>query len=249
MAKIKTEGLVVLVTGANKGLGKEVVRELAGKGMIVYLGTRDIERGERAAADLAKEKLAVTVVELDVTDPASVMRAAAQIAKEHGRLDVLISNAGIHVGAPALDITVTEMRKIYETNVFGLVTVTHEMLPLLKRSPTLRIVNVASRTASHALTCNPESMFAKEDCRLAYASSKAAVTMLTVQYANAFRRRPEYAHIKVNSATPGYITTDLNNHEGNRTLEQGARVVIDLATIDNDGPSGGFFNDQGTIAW
>jgi NAD(P)-dependent dehydrogenase (short-subunit alcohol dehydrogenase family) len=132
---MKTDGLVVLVTGANKGLGKEVVRQLAGKGMIVYLGSRDIEPGEQAAADLAKEKLAVTVVELDITDPLSVMRVAAQIANEHGRLDVLINNAGIHVGAPALDITVTEMRKTYETNVFGLVTATHELLPLLKERP------------------------------------------------------------------------------------------------------------------
>jgi NAD(P)-dependent dehydrogenase (short-subunit alcohol dehydrogenase family) len=189
------------------------------------------------------------VAEIDVTDPASVMRVAAQIAREHGRLDVLINNAGIHVGAPALDITVTEMRKTYETNVFGLVTVTHELLPLLRSSLAPRIVNVASTTASHALTCNPESMFSQEDRSLAYASSKAAVTMLTVQYANAFRRRPEYAHIKVNSATPGYIATDLNNHEGSRTPEQGARVVVDLATIDDDGPSVGFFNDQGAVAW
>lgn len=177
---------MVLVTVANKGLGKKVVRELAGKGMIVYLGSRDIKRGEQAAADLAKAKLAVTVVELDVADPASVMRAAAQIAKEHGRLDVLINHAGIHLDAPALDMAITEMRKIYETNAVGLVTVTHETR-LLRRSPTPRIVNVASTTASHALTCNPESMLS----RGAYASSKAAVTMLTVQYANAFRRRPE----------------------------------------------------------
>ena len=138
---------------------------------------------------------------------------------------------------------------IHETNVFGVVTVTHAMLPLLRVRASPRIVNIASTTASHTLTCDPDSMFSKEDRSLAYASSKAAVTMLTVQYANAFRPRPEYAHIKINSATPGYIATDLNNNESNRTVEQGARVVIDLATIENDGPSGGFFNDEGAVAW
>jgi NAD(P)-dependent dehydrogenase (short-subunit alcohol dehydrogenase family) len=246
---MKTDGLVALVTGANKGLGREVVRQLVRKGMSVYLGSRDRERGRQAAAALLREDLVASVIELDVTDPASVAAAAAQIAKDHGHLDVLINNAGIHVAAPAVDITLEEMRQTFETNVFGVVTVTHEMLPLLSRSKTPRIVNIASTTASHALASNPDSMFAKEDRSLAYASSKAAVTMLTVQYANAFRRRPEYAHIKVNSATPGYIATDLNNYQGNRTVEQGARVVIELATIDANGPSGGFSNDEGAVPW
>ena len=246
---MKTEGLVALVTGANKGLGKEVVGELARRGMFVYLGSRDYERGLQAAADLMQQKIKVSVIEVDVTNPAHVAAAAAQITKTHGHLDVLINNAGIHVGAAAVDITLEEMRQTFETNVYGVVTVTHEMLPLLSRSKTPRIVNIASTTASHVLTCSPESMFSKEDRSLAYASSKAAVTMLTVQYANAFRRRPEYAHIKVNSATPGYIATDLNGHQGNRTVKQGARVVIELATIDSDGPSGGFFNDEGPVPW
>jgi NAD(P)-dependent dehydrogenase (short-subunit alcohol dehydrogenase family) len=217
--------------------------------MFVYLGSRDYERGLQAAADLIQQKIKVSVIEVDVTNPANVAAAAAHITKDHGHLDVLINNAGIHVGAAAVDITLEEMRQTFETNVYGVVTVTHEMLPLLSRSKTPRIVNIASTTASHVLTCSPESMFSKEDRSLAYASSKAAVTMLTVQYANAFRRRPEYAHIKVNSATPGYIATDLNGHQGNRTVKQGARVVIELATIDSDGPSGGFFNDEGPVPW
>jgi NAD(P)-dependent dehydrogenase (short-subunit alcohol dehydrogenase family) len=118
--------------------------------MIVYLASRDLERGEEAAADLVKARLAVFVIELDVTDQASVARAAARITGERGRLDVLINNAGIHVGAPELDITVSEMRKTYETNVFGVVTVTHAMLPLLRISASPRIVNIASTTASYA---------------------------------------------------------------------------------------------------
>ncbi len=189
---MKHDERVVLVTGANKGLGKEVVRQLAGRGFVAYLGSRDGARGSDAARDLQRGGCVVTAIDLDVTDAGSVARAAARIGQEHGRLDVLINNAGIHVGAPALDISVDDMRKTYETNVFGVVCVTRAMLPLLQRSTSPRIVNVASTTASHALTCDPASMFSKEDRSLAYASSKAAVTMLTVQYANAFRRRPEY---------------------------------------------------------
>lgn len=239
-----------LVTGANKGLGKEVCRQLAGRGFRVYLGSREVGRGREAAADLGRDGLTVEALELDVTDPGSVARAAARIAEERGgRLDLLVNNAGIHVGAPALAITVDDMRKTYETNVFGLVSVTKAMLPLLARAAAPRIVNVASTTASHALTCDPTSLFATEDRSLAYASSKAAVTMLTLQYANAFRRRPEYAHFKVNAVTPGYIATDLNGHTGTRTVAEGARIVLQLATIGDDGPSGGFFNDAGAVPW
>lgn len=246
---MKSNERVVLVTGANKGLGKEVVEQLARRGFVAYLGSRDGARGRDAASDLQRTGLAVTAIDLDVTDAGSVARAAARIADEQGRLDVLINNAGIHIGAPALDISVDDMRTTYETNVFGVVCVTRAMLPLLQRSAAPRIVNVASTTASHALTCDPASMFSKEDRSLAYASSKAAVTMLTVQYANAFRRRPEYAHIKINAVTPGYIATDLNNHSGTRTVAQGSHVVIELSTIPDDGPSGGFFNDEGAVPW
>ncbi len=243
------EGHVALVTGANKGLGREVARQLARKGLAVYLGSRDAARGEEAMAALGRAGASVVAIEIDVTNASSIQRAAARIADEHGHLDVLVNNAGIHVGAPALEITVDDMRKTYETNVFAVVEVTRAMLPLLQRAKAPRIVNVASTTASHPLTCDPASMFSKEDRSLAYASSKAAVTMLTVQYANAFRRRPDYAHVKVNAVTPGYIATDLNNHAGTRTVEQGAKVVIDLALIADNGPSGGFFNDEGVLPW
>src|SRR5258707_967816 len=197
------EGHVALVTGANKGLGREVARQLARKGLAVYVGSRDAARGEEAMAALGRAGASVVAIEIDVTNASSIQRAAARIADEHGHLDVLVNNAGIHVGAPALEITVDDMRKTYETNVFAVVEVTRAMLPLLQRAKAPRIVNVASTTASHTLTCDPASMFSKEDRSLAYASSKAAVTILTVQYANAFRRRPDYAHVKVNAVTPG----------------------------------------------
>lgn len=240
---------IALVTGANKGLGKEVVRELAQLGMKVYLGSRNRAHGMDAAKELHSQGVVVSVLEVDVTNSESVRRAFLEIEHEHGRLDVLVNNAGIHVAKPAIDITIDEMRKTYETNTFSVVTMIHTMLPLLIKSKSPRIVNIASTTASHALTVDQESMFSREDNSLAYASSKAAVTMLTVQYANAFRRRPGYSHIKVNSATPGYIATDLNHFQGNRTVEEGAKIVIDLATLNDDGPNGGFFNDKGSVAW
>jgi NAD(P)-dependent dehydrogenase (short-subunit alcohol dehydrogenase family) len=129
------------------------------------------------------------------------------------------------------------------------VTVTHAMLPLLRSAPAPHVVNIASTTASQALTSDPKTMFGLENNTLAYASSKSALTMLTLQYANAMRRDPGCTHIKVNAATPGYIATDLNHHTGNRTVAQGAQIVVKLATLPDDGPSGGFFNDVGPVPW
>ena len=226
------DGGVALVTGANKGLGTEVARKLARRGYVVYLGSRDLAHGRDAAADLRRAGLTVSIVKLDVTDVESVGRAAARIMQEQGRLDVLVNNAGIHVGAPALDLTVEDMRKSYETNVFGLVCVTSAMLPLLRRSTAPRIVNVAS---THTVTRDPVSMPAKDDFGPAYASTKAAVTMLTVQYADALKRRPEYAHIEVKAVTVGYIATDLGRHAGSRTVEDGVQVVIEPAAVSDGG--------------
>jgi NAD(P)-dependent dehydrogenase (short-subunit alcohol dehydrogenase family) len=141
------------------------------------------------------------------------------------------------------------MKDTYDTNVFGVVRMIHATLGLLQSSVAPRIINVASTTASLTLASDATTMFGREDTIVAYASSKAAVTMLTIQYANAFRRSAAHAHIKINAATPGYIATDLNNHSGNRTVEQGSQVIVQLASLPQDGPSGGFFNDAGTVAW
>ena len=240
---------VALVTGANKGLGKEVVRQLATLGVTVLLGSRDRSRGQEAANELLAGKLPVSYVELDVTSVESVSGVADLIRREYGHLDILINNAGIYIPCPAFEITAKEMRQTFETNVFAVVTVTHAMLPLLRSAPAARVVNIASTTASQALTSDPKTMFGLENNTLAYASSKSAVTMLTLQYANAMRRDPGYAHIKVNAATPGYIATDLNHHTGNRTVAQGAQIVVKLAMLPDDGPSGGFFNDVGPVPW
>jgi NAD(P)-dependent dehydrogenase (short-subunit alcohol dehydrogenase family) len=244
-----TDKAIALVTGANKGLGKEVARQLGKRGMRIYVGSRDQIRGEATVAELVADGVDAHLLALDVTSDGSVTAAAGILAEREGRLDVLVNNAGILVARPAFEIDSGDMRQTYETNVFGVVRMIHEMLPLLRRSRHPRIVNIASTTASLTLASDPSTMFGREDTILAYASSKAAVTMLTVQYGNAFRRSADHAHIKINTATPGYIATDLNNFSGNRTVEEGAAIVVDLATLPDDGPSGGYFNDAGVVPW
>lgn len=200
-----TGSQIALVTGANKGLGKQVARRLAQRGITVLLGSRNRDRGERAADELTSDGLPVAPVQLDVTDAASVAAVVAWLRREHGRLDMLVNNAGILVAPSALRTTTEDMRSTFETNVFGVVTVTRAMLPLLRAAPAPRIVNVASTTASLAFNAGLGSKFGQAPNNLAYASSKAAVTMLTVQYANAFQRSTEFAHLKINAATPGHI--------------------------------------------
>ncbi|MDL4815606.1 SDR family oxidoreductase [Actinomadura opuntiae] len=239
---------VALVTGANRGLGRETARQLARRGMTVLLGSRDADRGARAARDLAGEG-DVRPLPVDVTDPSGVAAAAERIGAEHGRLDVLVNNAGVMVEAPAVETTADDLRRAYEINVFGVVTVLNALLPLLRRSPAARVVNVSSTTASLTLTGGGTDFGGDAHLRLAYSSSKAALNMLTVQYAAAFAADPGLAHIKINSATPGYVATDMSAYRGTRTVEEGSRVVVELATLPADGPTGGFFREQGAVPW
>src|SRR5579883_2065402 len=199
------EKRIGLVTGANKGLGKEIARQLAKLGFHVYMGSRDRGRGLQATKELLSEGLDVVPVCLDVTSDESVATVAQEIKHDHGILDVLVNNAGVLVSRSALEIGAEEMKTTFDTNVFGVVRMIHAMLPLLEASASPRIVNIASTPASLTLASDPTTMFGREDTIVAYASSKAAVTMLTIQYANAFRRRSSHAHIKINAATPGYI--------------------------------------------
>jgi NAD(P)-dependent dehydrogenase (short-subunit alcohol dehydrogenase family) len=227
-----------LITGANKGLGFETARRLLGLGHTVYVGARDRERGEDAA-----RRLGAHFVSLDVTDDASVAAAAAWVEQRKAGLDVLINNAGIAGDrvAPA-DTTVEHMRRVYDTNVFGVVRVTHAMLPLLRASKAPVIVNVSSGLGSFEHVTNPGRMESKY-ALLAYCSSKSAVTMLTVQYAKAL---PE---LRINSVDPGYTATDLNQSRGTQTVEQGTDAIVRLATIGKDGPTGTFQDASGIVGW
>ncbi|HVV14656.1 SDR family oxidoreductase [Amycolatopsis sp.] len=235
---------VALVTGGNKGLGKETARRLAARGATVVLGSRDLERGKAAARELG-----AIPVGLDVTDAGGVEEVARWLGTEYGRLDVLVNNAGTVVDALAEHTTAAQMRQNYEVNVFGVVTMIQTMLPLLRESPAARIVNVSSTTASLSLTSGGTDFGGDAGLRMAYSSSKAALNMLTVQYAKAFGKNTALSRIKINSVTPGYTATDMTGHRGTRTVAEGARVIVDLATLPDDGPTGGFFNDNGVVPW
>jgi len=229
---------ITLITGGNKGLGYETARRLIEEGHSVYIGARDGTRGRAAA-----EALRARFVQLDVTDDESVNAAAEDIRRRDGRLDVLINNAGIAGGRvnPA-EVTADAIRTVYETNVFGVVRVTHAMLPLLRESEDPVIVNVASGLGSFGIVSDPKRMESRYPS-LTYSSSKAALTMLTLQYAKAF---PEF---RVNVVDPGYTATDLNGNSGTQTVEEGTDAIVRLATIASDGPTGRFEDRDGVIPW
>jgi NAD(P)-dependent dehydrogenase (short-subunit alcohol dehydrogenase family) len=231
-----------LITGANKGLGFETARRLIAAGHTVYVGSRDAERGRRAA-----ERLGARPILLDVTDDASVL-AAAKTIEADGGLDVLVNNAGIehrdgdnNVIGPA-ELTADVMRTVFDTNVFGVVRVTHAFLPLLLRSSAPVVVNVSSGLASLSRVATPGTP-AYAYPGVAYPASKTAVNVITVQYAKTF------PSMRINAVEPGFTATDLNGHTGTQTVEEGAEIIVRMAQIGPDGPTGGYFDAEGTIPW
>lgn len=242
-------GEIALVTGGNKGIGREIVRRLAAEGMTVYLGARDGGRGRKTARELAADGADVRFVLLDVTDPAQIDAAVARIDRDCGKLDALVNNAGIvsEWGAAVDDIGVDRVRQAFEVNVLGPVAVTRAFLPLLHRAPVGRVVNLSSPLGSLALLSDPGNPISTRGL-LAYSSSKAALNAVTVLYANALRG----TGIVVNAANPGLVASDLNVdspfHRGTRTPEQGAEVPVRLALLDSDGPTGQFLGDGDSVS-
>jgi NAD(P)-dependent dehydrogenase (short-subunit alcohol dehydrogenase family) len=227
-----------LITGSNKGLGFETARRLLAEGHDVWLGARDPERGQAAADELGGR-----FIQLDVTSDDSVQKAAARLDDEVGHLDVLVNNAGIPGGfRPPRDTTADHVRAVYETNVFGLVRVTHAMLPLLQRSANPVIVNVSSGMGSLAITTDPERLESTLH-GLPYPSSKTAVNMITSQYAKSL------PGIRINAVDPGYTATDLNGNRGTQPVEVGAEVIVAMAMIGPDGPTGTYRDRTGPIPW
>jgi|SRR5579859_5236597 len=236
---------IALISGANKGIGFEIARGLGAKKIKVLVGARDETRGQSAVDKLKAEGYDARYVKLDVTDRETIRHAAERIEREFGRLDILVNNAGIgEWGAKPSEADLAKVREVYETNLFGPIAMTQTMLPLLRKSKHGRIVNVTSGLGSITLASQPDSPVAQFQV-LGYNTSKTALNSMTVQFANELKDTP----IKVNAICPGYCATDLNNHSGPRTPAQGAVAAIEYATLGPDGPTGGYFNDEGRLPW
>ena len=236
-----------MITGANKGIGKEVARQLAGKDYQVFVGARDAERGQKTVDELhALGHKDVHLLVIDVTSEDSVKQAAATLESKIAALDVLINNAGISAAGftPALQETFEQFKATYDVNVFGVIRTTIAFIPLLKKSKHGRIVNVSSGLGSLTFLSDkdhPYYAFAS----LGYNSSKSALNHITVTYAKALAE----FKILVNSSDPGYTATDLNANSGPQTVEVGAQSTVFLATLPDDGPTGSYYNKDGVLPW
>lgn len=237
---------IALVTGANKGIGREIARQLAEAGVTVIIGARDPERGMEAAAELTSRSLSAESIEIDLNDEATITAAAERIAADHGRLDILVNNAGIVDAAdgPPTTAATTAARRIMKTNFIGTLAVTQAMLPLLRKSRAGRIVNLATTLGSLAINGDPSSPYYSARL-IGYNASKAALNMLTVQLAAELADTP----IVVNSVCPGYVKTDLTGQQGFMTPEEGARLPVTYALLGEDAVSGRFVEPDGDTPW
>lgn len=244
---------VALVTGANQGVGFQVAKALAADGYIVYVGSRNLANGEKAAAEIGEN---ASAIQLDVTQQATITAAAERIEKEAGRLDLLVNNAAIaHAGRPgrsledateagkATKASLNEVRTVWETNVFGVIAVTQAMLPLLRKSSAARIVNVSSGLGSLTWIADP-ACWARDHFGVVYGASKTALNAVTM----AFAIELEKENIKVNAVSPGFTATALNNFQGTDTVEVGSLEPVRVA-LETDGPTGAFTGPEGAFPW
>ncbi len=238
---------VALVTGANKGIGLEISRQLGRHGFAVVLAGRDEKKVNDAAGRLRAEGSDAQVVVLDVTDPDSAAAAARWLAERYGKLDVLVNNAGVGyefaTGTKPSQLTLETLRATFDTNFFGAFLVTQAMLPLLRKSASPRIINQSSTLGSLGALSYPKSPYYGTNL-LAYNSSKSALNGLTV----AFAKELAGEKIAVNSVCPGWVKTDMGTEAAPRTVEQGAAIAVKLATMDHP-PTGKYLNDRGEIPW
>lgn len=241
----------VLITGANKSIGFETARQLLQKGFYVYLGSRNLENGQKAVEKLKAEDLnEVEAVQIDVSDDESVKAARAEIGRKTESLDVLVNNAGISGGmTQTISTDIAVFKEVFDTNLFGVVRVTQSFMDLLKKSPEPRIVNVTSGLASLTLHNDPNWKYYTVKAPV-YNPSKAALNMYTISLAYELRDTP----FKVNAVDPGFVATDFNNHSGTGTVEEAGARLAKYAVIDAGGPTGKFFSEDtnpetGEIPW
>lgn len=238
---------IALITGGNKGIGFETARQLARSGVHVIIGSRDRKKGVDASLKLQGEGLAAEALAIDVTHLGSIGEAAREVEKKHGRLDILINNAGVLLDAydkKPSEQTLETWRKTFDTNLFGLVATTQAFLPLLKKAPAGRIVNLSSILGSNTLHATPGSPI--YDFKVpAYNVSKSAVNAWTVHLAYELKD----SKIKVNAAHPGHVKTDMGGAAAPMEIVDGARTSVQLALLGEDGPSGAFVHLGETLPW
>lgn len=245
MTKQTGDRRIALVTGANRGIGLAVCRQLATSGVTVLLGARDAVAGEHAAGSLRAEGLDVHAMRVDTVDPQSFESTREHIAREFGRLDILVNNVGMGFdwGHTAADVPMLLLRETFEINLFSVVDLTQRLLPLIRKSRAGRIVNQSSAIGSLTRRAD-QSAWAEGDWPLAYSTTKTALNAFTLHLACALRDTP----IKVNAAHPGIVRTD-PNPQGLISPEEGARTAVALALLPEDGPTGGFFHEGQSIPW
>ncbi len=241
---------LAIVTGANRGIGFETARQLAASGIRVLLGCRNHGASAEAAKKLQDMGLDAQALALDVTQPNSIIAAAAKVANEYGRLDILVNNAAIRIekyGKQPSEQPLDQWRETFDTNLFAVVEVTQAFLPLIRKSSAGRIVNVSSLLASLGTHSDPDSYAysAMFKSLPAYSASKSAVNSWTVHLAFELRETP----IKVNAVHPGYTKTGLNDGEGDLEVQIGAKTSVRMALLDNDGPSGSYVHMENTVPW
>lgn len=239
---------IALISGANKGIGLETARQLGKSGVTVLVGARDLAKGQAAVESLKKDGIDAVAVKFDVVNAADIKAAAERVEKEYGKLDILINNAGVMVepigGNTSVTIAEKDLRETFETNFFAVIAVTNAFLPLLEKSDAGRIVNVSSILGSLTLHATEGSPI-YEAKALAYDASKTALNAYTVHLAHALKE----TKIKVNSAHPGWVKTDMGTDAAPMDVVDGAKTEVELATLGPDGPTGGFFHLGETISW
>ena len=239
---------IALITGANKGIGFETARQLGQEGIIVLVGARDAKKGEAAAEKLRWEKIEAHALTIDVSDAASIRKAANQVESDYGRLDILVNNAGVMVDdekKKPSEQSLETWRKTFETNLFGLIVTTQAFLPLLRKSEAGRIVNLSSILGSITYHAQPGSPIYESKSYAAYNVSKSAVNAYTVQLAYELKE----TNIKVNAAHPGWVKTDMGGAGATMELEGGAKTSVELATLGADGPNGAYVHMGESLPW